>query len=121
MSRSRCEGARERSRRRGARGAERLLFISGQIPERPDGTVPDTFDAQCEEVWRNIGRVLAAAGLSYDHLVKVTTFLTDRRHAERNSEIRRAVLGAHRPALTVIVAETLDSPWLLEIEAIAAA
>lgn len=101
-------------------GASRLLFISGQIPERPDGTVPEGFEAQCEAVWRNIGCVLVDAGMGYTDLVKVTTFLTDRAQADRNGEIRRAFLGGARPALTVIVAETLESPWLLEIEAIAA-
>ena len=60
------------------------------------------------------------AHMWYGDLVKVTTFLTDRSQAERNSEIRRDFLGDHRPALTVIVAQTLDAPWLLEIEAIAA-
>jgi enamine deaminase RidA (YjgF/YER057c/UK114 family) len=37
-----------------------------------------------------------------------------------NGAIRRSHLGAARPALTVVVAETLCAPWLLEIEAIAA-
>lgn len=102
-------------------GAGRLLFISGQIPESVDGDVPDGFDAQCRQVWANVEAVLAEAGLSLDHLIKVTTFLTSRDQAEANGRIRRAVLGERRPALTVVVAETLESPWLLEIEAIAAA
>jgi len=29
---------------------ERTLYISGQIPERPDGSVPETFEAQCRQV-----------------------------------------------------------------------
>ena len=33
----------------------RLLFISGQVPEKSDGTVPDGFEAQCEQAWRNVG------------------------------------------------------------------
>ncbi|WP_298883834.1 RidA family protein [uncultured Bradyrhizobium sp.] len=98
----------------------RLLFISGQVPERPDGTVPEGFEAQCEQAWRNVMAVLAAAGLGAEHLVKVTTFLTDRAQLVTNRTIRRATLGDHQPALTVIVAETVDSKWLLEIEAIAA-
>lgn len=98
----------------------RLLFISGQVPERPDGSVPDGFEAQCHAAWANVLAALTAAGLGPEHLVKVTTFLTRRDQAEMNSEIRRAHLGGTRPALTVIVAETLSSPWLLEIEAIAA-
>ncbi|MCK1419473.1 RidA family protein [Bradyrhizobium sp. 180] len=98
----------------------RLLFISGQVPERSDGTVPDGFEAQCEQAWRNVREVLAAAGLGVEHLVKVTTFLTDRNQVLPNRIIRRAILGDHQPALTVVIVETVDSKWLLEIEAIAA-
>jgi 2-iminobutanoate/2-iminopropanoate deaminase len=103
------------------RGPSRLLFISGQIPEAPDGSTPSGFAEQCELVWRNIGAVLAEAGMSYQNLVKVTTFLTHAEQAEQNSEIRRKHLGTLRPALTVVVVETLDSKWLLEVEAIAVA
>ena len=102
-------------------GLSRLLFVSGQIPETAGGDVPADFDAQCRQVWANIVAVLEDAGLSLDNLVKVTTFLTDRDQAEANGRIRREVLGERRPALTVMVAHTLESPWLLEIEAIAAA
>ncbi|MCW2218971.1 enamine deaminase RidA (YjgF/YER057c/UK114 family) [Bradyrhizobium japonicum] len=98
----------------------RLLFISGQVPEKTDGTVPEGFEAQCEQAWRNVIAVLAAAGLGVGNLVKVTTFLTDRTQVVTNRTIRRAVLGDHQPALTVVVVETVDSKWLLEIEAIAA-
>ncbi|HEY1014618.1 MAG TPA: RidA family protein [Herpetosiphonaceae bacterium] len=99
----------------------RLLFISGQIPERADGTVPKDFAGQCQAVWDNIGALLAAAGMSYANLIKVTTYLTSRELAKVNSHIRQKVLGDARPALTVVVAQTLDPAWLLEIEAIAAA
>lgn len=102
-------------------GATRLLFVSGQIPETPGGTVPQEFRQQCVLVWRNIEAQLTAAGMTLDNLVKVTTFLADRRDRELNSEIRRLVLGARTPALTVVVAGIYDPRWLLEIEAIAAA
>ena len=98
----------------------RLLFISGQVPERVDGTVPEGFEAQCEQSWRNVVEVLAAAGLGVEHLVKVNTFLTDRNQLVANRAIRRKMLGDHQPALTVVVVQTVDSKWLLEIEAIAA-
>lgn len=98
----------------------RLLFVSGQVPERTDGSVPEGFEAQCEQAWRNVREVLAAAGLGVAHLVKVTTFMTDRSQVVANRAIRRAMLGDHQPALTVVVVETVDSKWLLEIEAIAA-
>ncbi|QAU50331.1 RidA family protein [Bradyrhizobium guangzhouense] len=98
----------------------RLLFISGQVPEWSDGSVPEGFEAQCEQAWRNVMEVLAAAGLGVEHLVKVTTFLTDRSQVVTNRIVRRSMLGEHQPALTVMIAETVDSKWLLEIEAIAA-
>ena len=98
----------------------RFLFISGQIPETPDGHVPEQFTEQCEAVWTNIFAVLQAAGMTKDHLVKVTTFLTDASQVQANGEIRRKYLGESQPALTVMIAQTLQSEWLLEIEAIAA-
>jgi 2-iminobutanoate/2-iminopropanoate deaminase len=99
----------------------RLLFISGQIPVRADGATPSDFDSQCEVVWDNVTAVLRSAGMGPEHLVKVTTFLSDRRHADANGRIRRERLGDHRPALTVIIAGIYDPAWLLEVEAVAAA
>lgn len=102
------------------RGASRLLFISGQIPVDADGQVPKDFGAQCRLVWAHLQAQLRAAGMTLDHLVKVTTYLGDRKHALENSAIRREVLGTRSPALTVLIAGIYDSGWLLEIEAIAA-
>jgi 2-iminobutanoate/2-iminopropanoate deaminase len=99
----------------------RVLYISGQIPEDTAGGIPADFEAQCRLVWSHIGGVLREAGMTYENLVKVTTFLTDRAQAEANSAIRREILGRYEPALTVVVAQTLNPEWLLEIEAIAAA
>ena len=48
----------------------RLLFISGQIPVREDGTVPEGFESQCLQVWRNIESVLHEAGMNLHDLVK---------------------------------------------------
>lgn len=98
----------------------RLLFISGQVPENSDGSVPEGFEAQCEQAWRNILAVLAATGLGVEHLVKINTFLTDRSQVVANRAIRHKMLQGNEPASTVMVAETVDGKWLLEIEAIAA-
>jgi len=98
----------------------RLLFISGQVPEKPDGSVPEGFEAQCEQAWRNIIEVLGAAGLGVEHLVKINTFLTDKSQVVANRAVRNKMLQGNKPALTVVIVETIDSKWLLEIEAIAA-
>jgi enamine deaminase RidA (YjgF/YER057c/UK114 family) len=102
-------------------GASRLLFVSGQIPQTREGKVPEDFEAQCRLVWANVIAALHAADLEVSDLVKVTTYLSDRRHADVNGAVRRQILGDHRPALTVIITEIFDSGWLLEIEAMAAA
>lgn len=99
----------------------RMLFVSGQIPEQPDGVVPAGFEAQCEVAWRNVLAVLAAADMEAADLVKVTTFLTHADQVEANSRIRRRMIGDARPALTVVIVQTLQPTWLLEIEAVAAA
>lgn len=98
---------------------QRVLYISGQIPVTGDGRVPPDFASQGRLVWRNVKAQLRAAGMSLDHLVKVTTFLGDRRHAAANSAIRQEVLGHRKPALTVIISGIYDPVWLLEVEAIA--
>jgi len=102
-------------------GAQRLLFISGQIPETATGIVPPDFSGQARLVWRNVVAQLEGAGMSIGNLVKVTTFLSSREFAIANREVRREVLGGHAPALTVVIAGIFDEKWLLEIEAIAAA
>lgn len=101
--------------------AGRLLFVSGQIPETPDGQVPKDFESQCRLVWSNVLAQLKSAELSVSNLTKVTIFLSSREYAEVNSRIRQEILGEHRPALTIIIADIFDEEWLLEIEAIAAA
>ncbi len=101
--------------------ARRFLFVSGQVPVGQDGKVPSAFGDQCRQAWSNVEAQLRAAGMSLDNLVKVTTFLGDRRFGLENRQIRQAVLGDRRIASTVVVAGIFDEAWLLEIEAIAAA
>ena len=102
-------------------GKARLLFVSGQIPETVGGEVPADIESQCETIWNNISEILKASGMSFANLVKVTTYLTDAKHSQVAGDIRRRKLGNVRPALTAVVVQTLDSAWLLEIEAIAVA
>lgn len=100
--------------------ARQLLFISGQTPVARDGSVPEGFREQCRLAWANVMAQLTAAEMDVSDLVKITTFLADRNYADENRSVRTAVLGAHRAALTVVIADIFDSRWLIEIEAIAA-
>jgi 2-iminobutanoate/2-iminopropanoate deaminase len=100
-------------------GARRILHISGQIPVEADGSVPQEFESQARLAWKNIERQLVAAGMGLEHIVKHTTYLSGREHRAANSKVRQEVLGGLSPALTVIIADTFDESWLLEIEAVA--
>jgi 2-iminobutanoate/2-iminopropanoate deaminase len=102
-------------------GVDRILFVSGQIPESNEGGVPSGFEAQAELTWQNLLAQLSAAGMTVENLVKVTIFLSSRDYALANREVRSKVLGKHSPALTVIITGIFDEQWLLEIEAVAAA
>ncbi|MDY6944377.1 MAG: RidA family protein [Pseudomonadota bacterium] len=99
----------------------RLLFISGQVPVDTHGKVPAHFEDQCRLAWRNVEAQLAAAKMTLTDLVKVTVFLSDRQYRAINAAVRKEVLGAHAPALTIIITGIYDQEWLLEIEAVAAA
>jgi 2-iminobutanoate/2-iminopropanoate deaminase len=102
-------------------GGTRRLYISGQVPVAVDGTCPTAFGVQARLVWHNVEAQLSAAGMTVDHLVKVTIFLSDRKYAAENRAVRQSVLGTCSPAMTVIITGIFDEAWLLEIEAIAEA
>lgn len=102
-------------------GAQRLLFISGQVPADGNGDVPPDYPSQYRLAWANLEAKLTAAGMTFDNLVKVTIFLSDRRYVKESVGLRPAILGDRSPAITIIIAGIYDEAWLLEIEAIAAA
>lgn len=102
-------------------GATRWLYLSGQVPVAPDGSLSPDFEGQCRQVWANIETQLRAADMTLDNLVKVTTFLSARAYALENRKVRLEVLAGRTPALTVIVTGIFDEAWLVEIEAVAAA
>jgi enamine deaminase RidA (YjgF/YER057c/UK114 family) len=54
-----------------------LLFVSGQVGSRPDGTPEPDFTQQVRRAFDNLRATLAAAGCSFDDIVDVTTFHTD--------------------------------------------
>ena len=102
-------------------GAQRLLFVSGQIPADVDGSVPGSFEDQARLAWRNVLAQLAATGMGLDNLVKVTIFLSDRKYIPQYRAVRQEVLQGRHIGLTAIITGIFDEKWLLEIEAVAAA
>ncbi|KXJ56529.1 MAG: enamine deaminase RidA [Thalassospira sp. Nap_22] len=54
-----------------------LLFVSGQVGSREDGSPEPEFKKQVERAFDNLKAILAAAGCSFDDIIDVTTFHTD--------------------------------------------
>ena len=54
-----------------------LLFVSGQVGSRADGTPEPDFERQVQLAFDNLASVLAAAGCTFQDIVDVTTFHTD--------------------------------------------
>ena len=98
-----------------------LVFISGQVGMKPDGTTPPTLAAQAEIVYENLRACLAAQGLGMQHVVKLTSFLVQGQDVQVMREIRQRHFGTHKPASTAVFVPQLVSPaFLLEVEAVAA-
>jgi len=101
-----------------------LVFISGQaaIDERGQVVGAGDFDAQAEQVFRNLKRVLEAGGSSLANVVKVTIFLTDMSNFGKIVELRGKWFTPPYPADTIVEVSSLALPELeIEIEAIAVA
>ena len=101
-----------------------LLFVSGQAAVDEDGQLvgEGDFDAQAEQTFRNLERVLEAGGSSLGNVVKVTIFLRDMTNFPKIVELRGRWFTAPYPADTIVEVTSLALPELeIEIEAIAVA
>ena len=99
-----------------------LVFVSGQAAIDPNGDLVGVgdFDAQAEQVFRNLERVLQAAGSGLDRIVKVTIFLTDMGNFPKIVDLRGRWFMEPYPADTIVEVASLALPELeIEIEAVA--
>lgn len=103
-------------------GDSRLLLISGLNGYLADGeTLPESFAEQAEVIWGHLGAILRSAGMSFENLISLRTYLADPEDDEANVRMRVKYLGEHRTSLTVVCCRLLDPRWKLEVEAMAAA
>jgi reactive intermediate/imine deaminase len=99
-----------------------LVIVSGQAAIDEQGIIVGAgdFDAQAEQTFRNLSRVLEAGGSSLERIVKVTIFLTDMANFEKIVELRRRWFTPPYPADTIVEVSSLALPELeIEIEALA--
>ncbi len=97
-----------------------ILYSAGQIALVPETGVieADTIEGQAEQVCRNLGAVLEAAGSSFPQVIKTTCYLTDMNDfAAFNEVYARFFTG--EPARSCVAVKTLPKDALCEIELIA--
>jgi enamine deaminase RidA (YjgF/YER057c/UK114 family) len=100
--------------------ANGLLFVSGQVGSRPDGSPEPDLDAQVRLAFENLNAVLAAAEISFSDVIDVTIFMVDpETHFERAWAVAAEYWGeAPYPTATVIGATWLAG-FQFEIKVIA--
>lgn len=97
-----------------------LLFASGQIAINPANGEIEGSDivSQTEQVMKNIGALLEAAGTDYTKVVKTTCFLADMGDFATFNEIY-AKYFTEKPARSCVAVKTLPKNVLCEVEVIA--
>lgn len=101
-----------------------MIILSGQAALDLEGNIIGVgdFDAQADQVFRNLDLLLTRAGSSLAEVVKVTIYLTDMSHFPKIVDLRRKWFTAPYPADTIVEVRALALPELMiEIEAIAVA
>ena len=98
-----------------------VVYTSGQVPLSPETgeVVGTTIEEQAEQVMKNLGAVLEAAGSSYEKTVKTTCFLADMNDFAAFNEVYGKYFTG-KPARSCVAVKTLPNNVLCEVEAVAA-
>jgi len=99
---------------------EKMLYSSGQIALDPitGEVVGTTITQQAEQVMKNLGAILEAAGADYDKVVKTTCFLAEMGDFGAFNEVY-AKYFTEKPVRSCVAVKTLPKNVLCEVEVIA--
>ena len=97
------------------------VFVSGQLPIRPDGRPldDDGFEAQARQAIQNMLEIVRAAGSSPQQIVKVTAYIVGIANWARFNAVYASMLPDACPARSVVPVPELHHGYLVEIDAIA--
>ena len=99
--------------------ANGILYISGQIPVVPaDGSVPEGIVDQTRQSLKNIGAILAEAGMDYDNVVKTTVLLDDIADFKAMNDVYAEFFTGDKPARACYQVAALPMGVKVEIEAV---
>lgn len=98
-----------------------LVFVSGQLPIRADGThtAGEPFEVQMRQVLANLMAALTAAGSSPARVLKVNAYIVGAGHWPTFNRLYAEAFGDARPARAVVPVPELNHGYLVEIDAIA--
>jgi len=100
----------------------RLVFCSGQLGVKADDTIPEDAEAQAEVCFANIAAILAEAGMTLAHVVRINAYVTDRAHMAGYMAIRDRLFPDDPPASTLMIVSGFTRPeFKVEVEVVAAA
>ncbi len=104
------------------RAGARILHISGQVGQTPEGHLPPDFHEQCKQAFLNVSSVLSAANMTLKDIVKMSFYLVRSEDMSTLVEVRKELLDGIRPAVTTLFVAGLVSPdWLVEVDVVACA
>ena len=99
----------------------KLLYTSGVVPVKDDGTVPDSIGDQAEVIWNNLIAILVEAGMDLTDIVSVTTYVVPSQDLSAVMAARDKALNNHLAASTLLVVAELAQPsWKMEVAVVAA-
>lgn len=97
-----------------------LLFVSGQVGSRPDGSPEPDLDEQVRLAFRNLNAILDEAGCSFNDVIDVTVFmLNPQEHFERAWAVAAEYWGEAPYPTATVVGVTWQSGFQFEIKVIA--
>ena len=96
-----------------------MVYLSGQLGIRRDGTLPADFSAQVRQALENVATVLRAAGSSTAMVARVNIYITDFSRLREMNEVYPEFFP-HRPAKTTVEIARLDKGAMIEVEVVAA-
>jgi len=100
--------------------AGNLLFVSGQIPINPaDGSlVSDSLESQANQVFENLRAIIQEAGTSFEHVLKLTIYLTDLENFAAVNKVMENYFSQPYPARATVEVSRLPKDVAVEIDAI---
>ncbi len=97
-----------------------MVFVSGQLPVDPvTGVIPDSIQAQTEQVIKNVKNILADAGATLDNVVKTTVYLSEMYLFSEMNAVYAKEFSQPYPARSSMSVKELPQNALISLDVVA--